>query len=134
MSPAPFVLNFVFYHSMWSRTRSQMTSIPGMITYASSPAPRNAAVMRISLSISITLREGGDGVCPGLYFREDRVVHAGRDTEPVAGEIHVVNLAVRVVAPERLRAGLVLGIADCTVLVGCCQLYMCRQRCAVPSG
>jgi len=65
-------------------------------------------MMMLSLSTrTITLREGGDRIHPGLYFREDRVVRVGRDADPVTGEIHVVNIAVRIVAPERLRAGLV---------------------------
>ncbi len=73
-----------------------MTSSPGMITNASSPAPGNAPVMMSSFSIAITSREGGDGVCPGPSLSEDRVVRVGRDADLVAGEIRVVNLPVRV--------------------------------------
>jgi len=50
--------------------------------------------------MTTTSRESCDRVCPGLDFSEDCVVRVGRDAQPVAGEIHVVNLAVRVVAPE----------------------------------
>ncbi len=50
--------------------------------------------------MTTTLREGCDGVCQGVDLCEDCVVRVGRDADLVAGEIHVVNLAVRVVAPE----------------------------------
>ena len=72
-----------------------------MITQVSSPDPGNASMMTLSLSTTtITLHEGDDRIHPGLYFREDRVVRAGRDAESVSGEIHGVNPVVRVVAPE----------------------------------
>ncbi|MDD5024948.1 MAG: hypothetical protein PHF57_14310 [Methanoregula sp.] len=64
--------------------------------------------------MTITLREGCDRVCLGVDLCEDRVVRAGRDAEPVSGEIHGVNLAVRVVAPK--RSGQVLVSVSRTAL------------------
>jgi len=68
--------------------------------------------MMSSLSIAITLRKSGDRVCPGLYFREDRVVRVGRDAEPVPGEVDEVQLPVGVVALEGRGVGVFLRVVD----------------------
>ena len=52
------------------------------------------------------------GVCPGLDLCEDRIVRVGLDPDPVAAERDIVQLAVRVVAPERYGERVVLGIMD----------------------
>ena len=89
-----------------------------MITQAGSPAPRNAPVMMSSLSIAITLREGCDAIRLGLDLCEDCVIRVGRDAEPVAGEVHVVNLAVCVVAPECRGKRVLVRVVDCGPGVG----------------
>jgi len=67
-SPVPEVSSTMIFSSfsfpgfsMWSRTRSQTTRSPGMITYASSPVPRNRVVNRISLSIVFTIPQASAG-------------------------------------------------------------------------
>jgi hypothetical protein len=62
--------------------------------------------------MSITLREGCDGVCPGVDLCEDRVIRVEHDADLVAGEIHVVNLAVGVVAPECRGERVLVRIVD----------------------
>jgi len=91
-----------------------------MITNVSSPAPGNAPVMMSSFSIAITSREDGDRVCPGPDLSENRVVRVGRDANLIPGEGHHVDLAVRVVAPERRRVPVRFRIVDpCPVVCGC---------------
>jgi len=68
--------------------------------------------MRISLSISITLREGCEPVCPGPGFYEDCIVRVGRDADPVAAEVDEVYLAVCVAAPEGRGVRVLVRVVD----------------------
>ena len=97
-----------------------MTSSPGMITNASSPAPGNAPVMMNSFSIVTTSREGGDGVCPGFNLPEDRIVRVGRDADLVPGEGHGVDLTVRVMTLQGRGEPVLVRVVDGgPVVCGC---------------
>ena len=55
-------------------------------------------------------RESCLRVSPALNLGPDCIVRVGRDGDPVAAEVHVVDLTIRVVAPECRAEGLGLGV------------------------
>ena len=96
-----------------------------------------STIPRISVSITVlrnderTKREGDRGVAsppglfvrtdlgeschsvrPGLNIRPDCVIRVRGDGDPVAAEVHHVELAVRVVAPQGRREGVLPEIVD----------------------
>ena len=83
-----------------------------MITNESSLADRNAPTMMSSLFISVTSREGGDRVCPGVDLCKDHVIRVGGDRDLVSGEVDEVQLAVRVVTLVCCRVRVFLRVVD----------------------
>ena len=76
------------------------------------------------ITVSGQLRHG---VRPGLDLCEDRVVRVGLDRDPVPAERHVVQLAVRVVAPDRCGERVVRRVMCRCARVGRCHAG-CRQK------
>ena len=79
------------------------------------------------------LCEGCDSVRPGLDLGPDRFVRVGLERNPVTGEREVVQLAVRVMAPEGRAEGLVLGVPHCGPAVCRCKVGACEQ-CSGPGS
>ena len=64
------------------------------------------------------LGESCHSVRPGLHIRADCIILVGGDGDPVAAEVHHVELAVRVVAPEGCAEGIAPDIMDHSAAVG----------------
>jgi len=73
-------------------------------------------------------REGCLRVSPGLNLGPDCIVRVGRDGDPVAAEVHVVDLTIRVVAPECRGIELALVVACRLAAVGSSYAGVCEDR------
>ena len=58
------------------------------------------------------LGENCHGVRPGLNIRPDCVIRVRGDGDPVAAEVHHVELAVRVMAPQGRAEGVLVEVVD----------------------
>ena len=64
------------------------------------------------LFVKTVLGESCHSVRPGLNIRPDCVIRVRGDGDPVAAEVHHVELAVRVVAPQGCAEGILPEIVD----------------------